>query len=292
MIPGLRRGRAERAAWAFLAFPLAVVFVFTALPTAAGVGLSFFEWDGRDLPRFVGLENYRAAAGDAQLWLCLRNTLLFAVGTVPGSVVLAFLVAVALHAEWFRGRGAARAVFFLPTVMSLVAVGFVWQWMLNPRAGLVRALLPQRAPPDFLGDSWLGLATLMGVQVWRNLGFCVVLYLAALSRLSRSVREAAAVDGAGPWQTTWRITWPSVAPTTVFLTITGAIWALQVFDLDLVMTGWSPQRCVDVLNTHLFREFRNGRMGYSATIGTVLLLLSGLVTWAQLRFVRGAGGRA
>jgi multiple sugar transport system permease protein len=242
--------RRSLGGWAFIAFPLGIIFVFTALPTLVGAGLSFFDWDGGGMPRFVGIENYRSAvARDPQLWLALRNTVLFALGTVPLTVVGAFLIAVAVNASWFRGRAAARTVFFLPTVMSIVAVGFIWQWMLNPRAGLLEALLGPSGQnlPDFLADSWLGLATLIIVQVWRNLGFCVVLYVAA-------------------------------------------IWALQVFDLDLVMSGWSPQRFNDMLNTHIFREFKNGRLGYSATIGVVLLSLIAAVTWAQFRWLRAAGG--
>ena len=282
----------SKSGWAFVAFPLAVIFVFTAGPTAAAVVLTFFDWDGGGWPRFVGLANYAALAGDTQLRLAVRNTLVFAAGTVPVTVLLAFLVAVALNARWFRGRSAARTMYFLPTVMSIVAVGFVWQWMLNPRAGLPRALPGGGDAPDFLADSWLGLSTLMLVQVWRNLGFCVVLYVAALSRVPRSLYQAASVDGATPWQTTWKVAWPAVRPMTAFLLITGTIWALQVFDLDLVMTGWSPQRFNDVLNTHVFREFKNGRLGYAATVGVVVLGLTAAVTFAHLHWLRAAEGRS
>ncbi len=289
-------GRSNWSGWAFVAFPLAVILAFTALPTLVGVGLSFFDWGGGGVPRFVGLENYRAAlTRDTQLWFALRNTLIFAIGTVPVTVVLAFVVAVALNAQWFRAKAAARAMFFLPTLMSIGAVGFIWQWMLNPRAGLLKVLTGSSGGdlPDFLGDTWLGLVTLIFVQVWRNLGFCVVLYLAALSRVPRSIYDAASVDGAGPLQTTWKVTWPAVRPMTAFLLITGAIWALQVFDLDLVMTGWSPQRFNDMLNTHIFREFKSGRLGYAATVGVVLLSMTAVITYAQFRWLRtGSGGTA
>ncbi len=277
--------------WLFVAFPLVIIGAFTALPTVLGAGLSLFDWDGGGAARFVGLANFQAAAmADAQLWLALRNTVVFTVLTVPVTVVGAFMLAAAVSASWFRGRAAARTMYFLPTVMSIVAVGFIWQWLLNPRAGLASALAGGGGP-DWLGDTWLGLATLSFVQVWRSLGFFMVLYVAAMSRVPRSVYDAAGVDGASPWQSTWRITWPAVRPMTTFLFIIGAIWSLQVFDLDLVMTGWSPQRYLDMINTHLFREFKNGRVGYAATIGVVVLALTALVTWAQLRHA-GRGGEA
>ncbi|MHC5022587.1 MAG: carbohydrate ABC transporter permease [Planctomycetota bacterium] len=282
--------RAATAGWLFIAFPMLIIVVFTAVPTVLGAGLSLFDWDGGATARFVGLSNYRAAfGGDAQMWRALRNTILFAVGTVPLTVVGSFLLASAVSASWFRGRAAARTVYFLPTVMSIVAVGFVWQWGLNPRSGLLTGL-GGGPGPDWLGDTWLGLGTLMFVQVWRSLGFFLVLYVAAMSRVPRSVYDAAGVDGAGSWQATWRITWPAVRPMTTFLFVIGAIWALQVFDLDLVMTGWSPQRCTDMLNTHLFREFKNGRLGYASTIGVIVLALTALVTWIQFQRARRSAG--
>ena len=101
--------RSSTSGWAFAAFPLAVIAVFTALPTVAGVMLSFFEWTGGGLPQFIGIENYRAAIGhDPQLVHSLRNTLVFAVATVPITVILAFLLAVALKAEWFIGKTAVK----------------------------------------------------------------------------------------------------------------------------------------------------------------------------------------
>ena len=275
--------------WAFIACPMAIIAVFTAIPTLLGIGLSFFYWDGGSTLSFVGLENYRSAfAADAQLKRSLLNTLIFTACSVPPSVGFGFLIAVTIHARWFRGKTLARTMFFLPTVMSIVAVGFTWQWMLNQRAGVVN-LLPGVNPsssPDWLGDTWLGLATLILVQVWRTIGFCVVLYVAALSRVPKSLYEAAAVDGASSWKMTRHITWPSVRPMTAFLAITGAIWALQVFDLDLVMTGAGPQRWVDMINTQLFREFKSGRLGYAATIGVVILAMTAVVATIQFWWFR------
>lgn len=287
--------RPSLTGWGFIAFPLAIIAVFTAGPTVAGIALSLFEWSGGGWPRFIGLLNYETAvAADRQLWLATRNTVIFAAGTVPVTVLLAFLAAGAMHARWFRGATVVRTLFFVPTVLSIVAVGFIWQWMLNPRAGLPTALLGRSGEdlPDWLGDSWLGLATLMTVHVWRHLGFCIVLYTAALSRVPQSLRDAASVDGAGPWRALWNVSWPSVRPMTAFLVITGAIWALQVFDLDLVMTGWSPQEWNDLLNTHVFREFKNGRLGYAATVAVFVLVLTAVVTVAPYRWWRPSEGRA
>jgi len=291
-------GRTQLNGWAFIAFPLLVIGVFTALPTAAGIVLSFFEWDGGEHGRFIGLENYRALLiNDPQCLYALRNTIIFAVATVPITTVLAFLCAVALHAPWFVGRTALRTVFFMPTVISIVAVGFIWRWMLDPQSGLVNAglraagidVLLGGEAPLWLGDTPWALAAIICVQVWRNLGFCIVLYLAALGQTPRSLYEAAGVDGAGSWRTTWHIVCPTMRPMTAFLFITGAIWALQVFDLVWMMTGGAEQRYTDVLNAHLYREFAANRLGYSATVGVLVLVLSATVTAAQFRWLRDSG---
>ncbi len=303
--------------WGFVAFPLAIIFLFTALPTIVGVALSLFEWTGGGWPRFVGLQNYATAFGDRTLGRALINTLLFAAGTVPLTILLAFPLAVAMNAPWFRGRTALRTIFFLPTVISIVAIGLLWRWVLEPSsAGLLNHALttmgleslpnqafealnvvagwlhlPQFVAPDARHPEWLagtplGLATIIAVSTWRGLGFAIVLYLAALGNVPQASYDAAAVDGAGPWQIMWRITWPSVRPMTFFLLITGLIGALQVFDIIIVMMGQFEQNWTDMLNVYLYREFGRSRLGYAATIGVVLLAATGLVTAAQLALWR------
>jgi len=276
-------------AWGYLAFPLTIVVLFTALPSLAGVALSFFEWSGGGSPRFVGLENYRALFTAGPFLPALRNTLIFALVTVPITIGGAFLAAAALNAEWFRGRTMVRTILFVPTIISIVAIGFIWRWVLDPSPGgllntALTSLGVDRADlPDWLGSSPWALVTIIFVSIWRGLGFAVVLYLAALGGVPRSLYDAAAVDGATAWQTLRHITWPSVRPMTFFLLITGMIGALQVFDVVLVMIGTSAQGWADVLNLYLYREFTLNRLGYASTIGVVILILTILITALQWR---------
>lgn len=279
----------SRNAWLFLAFPLAIIVLFTALPSLAGIFMSFFEWSGGGSPRFIGLENYRALSAAGPFWPALRNTLVFAVVTVPITTGGAFLISAALNAEWFRGRTTLRTILFIPTIVSIVAIGFIWRWVLDPSpSGLLNHALEwvglnRDALPDWLGHTPWGLATIIGVSIWRGLGFAVVLYLAALGGVPRSMYDAAAVDGATSWQTLWHITWPGVRPMTFFLLITGMIGALQVFDIVLVMIGTSATGWTDVLNLYLYREFTLNRLGYASAIGVVILLLTIIITAIQWR---------
>ncbi len=297
--------------YAFIAFPLAIIFIFTALPTLAGVILSFFEWSGGGMPQFIGLQNYQALADSKDFIYALQNTLVFTAATVPITVILAFLFAVALNAEWFKGRSLLRTVFFLPTIISIVAIGFIWRWLLDPSdAGLLNHYLTpfiesiitptlnfvggmfknpelgEFGKIDFLGNSPLGLTTIIIVSIWRGLGFSIVLYLATLGSVPRAYYEAAAVDGAGPWKMIWHITWPTVRPMTFFLFITGTITALQVFDIILVMIGTNQQKYTDVLNLFLYREFTQNRLGFAAAIGVVLLVITAVITVCQMLFLR------
>jgi len=301
----LRIRRDSLGGWRFVAFPLAVIFLFTLLPTIIGAGLSFFEWSGGGTPHFIGLQNYRDALADRALWPALRNTLVFALVFVPVTTIAAFLFAVAMNAGWFVGKTVTRTIFFLPTVVSIVAIGFIWRWVLEPSdagllnhmldriVGLAARLVGRSEPivvdwPDWLGNSPWGLATIIAVSIWRGLGFAVVLYLAALGSVPRSQYDAAAVDGAGPWQALWQITWPGVRPTTYFLLITGMIGALQVFDVVLVMIGAIEQPWTDVLNLYLYREFGQNRLGYAATLGVIVLAVTVFVTIAQLAWLRSS----
>lgn len=284
--------RSSARAFAFLAFPLAILTVFHLLPSVAGLGLSLFAWDGSSAPAFVGAENFRALTRDDRFWAALRNTLLYCAGTAPVTVLLGFLLAAAVHAPWFAGKALVRTVFFLPTVVAIVAVGFVWRWLLSDQGGLVPAALRGLGwadPPDFLQDGYWPLASVIGVSIWRGAGFCLVLYLAAMSGISRSLYEAAEIDGASRWAVLRHVTWPGVAPMTVFLLVTGVIGGLQVFDVVFVMTSADvEQRSTNVLNWYVYREFKAGRLGYAATLGAVVFTLTLAATLVQLRLMRAA----
>lgn len=296
----LPMSRAARASpYIFLAVPMGVLLIFTLIPTLAGLFLSLFQWDGTGWPRWVGLGNFRALAADARFWPALINTLVFVILTVPASTLLGFALAVAVHAKWFKGRAIARTMLFLPTIVSIVAVGFVWRWMLEDKGGLLPASLRSIGldPPDFLqGGSIISIAgvnvlawpmlSIILVQVWRTAGFCMVLYLAALSAVSDSLYEAAEVDGASPWQSLRAITIPQVRPMTAFLLITGVIGALQVFDLIWAITVAAETDATNVLNLYVLREFQRSRLGYAATIGVVIFALTLAATAAQLLLLR------
>lgn len=304
--------RRHLSAYSFLAFPLAVLFIFTLAPTIAGLLLGFFQWDGGTEPRFVGLANFQLLWEDPRFVPSLWNTMRYVGATVPLTVAFGFLLAIALHARWFRGKTLIRTAIFLPTIVSIIAIGFVWRWLLDDQGGLIPAvydfvasnlktadILPSFLPvrcPSLLQDGDWPMMWVMVVSVWRGVGFCMVLYLAALAGIPEQLYEAAAVDGASDQEMVRHITWPMVAPMSVFLLVTGIISALQVFDVIWAMTAGTETASTRVLNLFVFREFQQSRLGYAAAIGGVIFALTLAATAAQLILFRramqapGAGG--
>lgn len=306
-------GRQTFTAWSFVAFPLAVLMVFVLLPTVAGLVLGFFDWSGGpvwtsdagwNLPRYIGLENFRRLLSEPTIGHGLRNTIVFTLVSVPLSVLVGFLLASAVNSEWFRGRTLVRTLLFMPTIVSIVAIAFVWRWMLDSDAGLLNWLL------EISGAGWLlrlaGLETLprwlvddpwpfvwiVIIQIWRTVGFTMVLYLAALQGIPQSLYEAGSIDGASRWQSLRYITWPMVMPMTTFLLVTGVITALQVFDLVYIMSGRSVTDSTTVLNVEVYRQFTFGSYGYAAAIGMLIFVITMLATALQLLAARGRGANA
>lgn len=293
--------RRSTTAYSFLAFPLVILLLFTLLPTVLGLGLSLFQWDGNGPPSFVGLRNFSALLEDPRFWPALRNTIVFGVISVPPAVFLAFLFAVAVHARWFRGKALVRTLFFMPTIISIVAIGFVWRWLLDDQAGLlnwVLGLVGLHDPPNWLQDGSWPFFWIIVISIWQKLGFCLVLYLATLAGINETLYEAAEVDGASRAEVLRHITWPQAAPMTAFLMVTGVISAFMIFDLVYVVTGSSAamqeNNSTNVLNLYIYRQFTYGQLGLASAIGVVIFLLTATATGAQLLYFgrRGPAGSA
>jgi len=283
-------GRQTRSAYFFLAFPLGILLLFTLVPTVLGLGLSLFQWNGNGPPAFVGLKNFQALLHDAKFWPALRNTIVYGIVSVPPAVFLAFFLAVAVHARWFRGKALIRTLFFMPTIISVVAIGFVWRWLLDDQAGLLNyalRLVGVDNPPNWLQDRYWPLSWITALPTCHTARPCLARHLAAPAGINDTLYEAAEVDGASRMRVLRHITWPQAAPMTAFLMVTGVISALMVFDLVYVVTGAtagsiSESDRTNVLNLFIFRQFGYSRFGYASAIGVVIFLLTIVATVAQL----------
>ncbi len=283
-------------AWDFVAVPLLLLVVFHVIPCFWGIGLSFFRFDAIAAADWVGLDNYRRLGRDptaiAALWVTAR----YAIAAVPLGLLAGLIVALAIDERWFRGKGVARTLFFLPNVISLVAVAFIWEWLLNPEYGIINHGLRYTAqspwlaqagftPKKWLSDPELALWCVIALQIWHGLGFTVIVFLAGLQGIPEVYYEAARLDGASRWRQVRDVTLPLLTPTLMFLSIMGFIGAFQVFQSVYIMTGGGPADATRVIVYYLWQTaFERVQLGYASAIAVLIFAVVLLLTLAQWRF--------
>lgn len=262
---------------------LAGMVVFLMAPVLSSLVLSFSQWDLIGELSWVGLDNYVAALGDPAVLGALRNTLTFIIGYLPSVVLIALGLALLLNRR-IRGRVVFRAIYFVPVVTSWVAVSLIWKWLLNPQYGLINFALGAIGikGPGWLFDPAWAMTGVILTSVWKDIGFVTVIYLAGLQDIPEPLYEAAALDGATPWQRFWSITFPMLAPTTFFVTTISLISSFQVFDQVWIMTQGGPAGATSVMVELIYKNaFSYYKMGYASAISWVLFALIFAVTIAQ-----------
>lgn len=273
---------------------------FTALtlyPLLASVWFSLCDYSVLTEPVFLGTENYRELWRDEVFWLALRNTVVFAVVSIPLGTALAIGLAVLLN-QPVRGRGLYRTIFFLPSLVPAISLAILWQWLLNGSVGLVNEVLqwPLRLvnvvagtalrAPDWLNDPSWALWGLVLTGLW-GAGNAMVIYLAGLQEIPAELYEAAEMDGANAWQRFVNITLPLLTPVIFFNVIMGLIGSLQTFAVPYILTngGDGPGRSLLFLATYIYQSaFDYWNMGYASALALVLFLLILALTLVVVRF--------
>lgn len=260
---------------AALALQAAIVW----LPAAASVALSVTTWDGIGSPfdaRVVGLGNYAALfASTPRFWSAVLNNGLWLVAylgvALPVGVVLAWLLDRRL-----RGARLYQAAFYLPVLLSLALVGFVWQLQYAPDQGFLNNALGRTGPAaiDWLGDRSLNRWSVLVAGVWRQVGYVMVVYLAGLRTVDPALRDAAAIDGATEWQAFRRVVLPALRPITTVALVISAIDAVRMFDLPYVLNG--GVNGIETLGTLVTSNLATeaSRIGFGSAVATILLLVS------------------
>jgi raffinose/stachyose/melibiose transport system permease protein len=273
-------GHAGRSRWlpyALLALPAAVYGTFVLYPLATTARLSLYEWDGLTAPSFVGFANYMALAGDARFRAALAHNGAFLAFYTLLPVAFALLLVVFLAQERaVRGIAVYRVGLFVPQVIPMVVVGVVWRWMYSPTNGLVNAVFAWfgAAPRPFLGQAASALPAVGMVGSWVQYGFAMVLFLAGIQQIDRTLYEAAAVDGAGVWAKFRHVTLPGLRGPIVVAVTVSLIAALRVFDLVFVMTRGGPADSTIVMALEIYRRaFLVREAGMAAAGATVLIAL-------------------
>jgi sn-glycerol 3-phosphate transport system permease protein len=260
-----------------LLLPAAVLLAaFTHYPAGATIWQSFFSTPRGDRAAvYIGLANYRDMLDDPVFWQALANNAWYALGTIPVSIALAMAMALWVNRR-IAGRPLLRLAFFTPTVLPMIAVANIWLFFYTPGYGLLDQALGAFGLPahNWLGSRETALACLMVVAVWKEAGFFMIFYLAALQQISPVLGEAAAIEGAKSWYFFRRVTFPLLMPTTLFVMVNAVINAFRLVDHIVVMTRGGPDNASTLLLYYIFDiGFKYWDTAYAATLTVVLLAL-------------------
>ena len=286
---GLMARKEQRAAYLFLSPWLIGLAVFWMIPLIASLLLSFSEWNIITSPHWLGLENFREMLfDDRTFWLSIRVTLKYMILSVPLYLICGLLLSLLLNLK-IRGINLFRTLFFLPAVLSGVAVAVLWVALLNPDVGAVNSVLRGLGisdPPRWLDSPTWAVPSVVLVGLW-GIGGGAIIYLAGLQNISAQLYEAALLDGAGPWQRFRYVTLPMLTPTLLFVLLTGLIDAFQVFDIAYVLSKGGQGGLGDSLQFYLINlwneAFQNGRYGYASALSWVLVLAAAAVILVVFR---------
>jgi len=282
--PAGARWRAHVHGWLLL-LPAAVLLVaFTHYPVVATLYQSLFSTPKPSRPSvWVGLDNYRALVDDPVFWQALGNNVWFALGTIPISIALALLMAVWVNGR-IPGRALLRLSFFTPTVLPMIAVANIWLFFYTPGYGLLEQITRLLGLPshNWLGSRSTALGCLMVVTVWKEAGFFMIFYLAALQQMSPHLAEAASLMGAGQGYFFRRVTFPLLMPTTLFVLVNAVINSFRLVDHIVVMTKGGPDNATTLLLYYIYDvAFKFWDSTYAATLTLVLLVILAALAMGQ-----------
>jgi ABC-type sugar transport system permease subunit len=275
------------APYVFVAPFFLMFLVFWVGPIVTSVGISLTDWNGVELPRFVGLANYRKLLVSSEFYTAVQNTLVAAL--VYDALMVALAIALAVLLEWrhLPFRRFFRAAFFVPVTMSLAVVALVFQLIYAKEGGLLNQLIQAAGLPyriDWLGDERLALWSIVALRVWRATGYYAIIVLAGLQNIPKELYEGAAIDGATAWQSFRRITLPLLRPVLAFVVITSSIWALQLFDEPWILTKGGPVNATLTMVIYLYQHsFQYGELGFGASIAYVLTMVIAIFSFLQLK---------
>jgi multiple sugar transport system permease protein len=309
--PGSLHRPQRRFAFSVMTPIMIYLMIFSLLPMIWAVILGFFDYSparvggalfglGESNP-FIGINNYIDMFGDSQPATVFRksiiNTFLFTLLVLPLNLAITLPLAIIIERSHARVKGFFRAVYFLPTVTSAVAVALIWGAIYNPQAGLLNTLIrtigltPPKAwlsdPQAFVFGIPLAMVALIIAHLWQDFGYNLVIFIAALQGIPQNLRDAAMVDGANEQQMFWYVTLPLLQPTLLFVCVMTILSSLQMFILAQVMTAGGPREQTTTMLMSIYSNaFRYQNMGWAAAMSMVLFGIIMLFTIVQFRFLR------
>ncbi|WP_277208802.1 carbohydrate ABC transporter permease [Isoptericola croceus] len=284
---GTSRLHRNEQKWAlgFVALPVLGYLLFILYPVLFALYASLTRWNGLGAMEFIGLQNYANLLTDDRFHQSMWNTIFYLVG-IPIGLAISLALALAMNRR-LVGLTVFRTIYYIPVICSIAAVAILWQWAYNGDFGLVNQFLGLLGidGPNWLADATWSKPAITLMMVWKGLGYSMLLYLAAIQAVPRSLMEAAELDGAGAWQRFRAITLPMVRPVTFFLVVTQIIASAQIFaEIQIMTPGGGPEYSTASAVFHIWRQaFQYQQMGYATAMAIVLGILIFIITLIQFR---------
>ena len=277
---GPRYLKAQIYGWLLLLPAFTLLIAFTHYPAVATLAQSFFSSGTARRPStFIGLDNYAYMANDPVFWKVLSNNIWYAVGTIPTSIAIAIVMALWVNRR-LPGRGLVRMAYFTPTILPMIAVANIWLFFYTPDIGLIDQIsgLFGLASQNWLGDPDTVLGCIIVITIWKEAGFFMIFYLAALQSLPPELEEAGRLEGAGRWYFFWKVTFPLLMPTTLFVLINAVINSFKLVDQLFILTKGGPNNASSLLLYYIYEvAFSFFDQAYASTLTVVLLILLAVI---------------
>lgn len=276
------------AAYLFL-LPFLIFFVgFVLYPMFMCVYTSFFDATMGREDVYIGFGNYRELFSDPVFWVALKNTAIIVLVSVPVTCAFSLWVASAISKMHVAATSAFRCIFYLPVVTGSVAVTMVWKWMFNNYYGIFNYLGQSTGlidkPINWLGDPKYALGCIILILLTTSVGQPIVLYVSALDNVDKTLVEAAQVDGATPFQAFWKVKWPQMMPTTLYILVITTINSFQCFALIQLLTSGGPKNSTMTIMYYIYyNAFKLYRYGYGNAMGVILAIIIAILSAVQLR---------
>ncbi|WP_243109716.1 carbohydrate ABC transporter permease [Clostridium sartagoforme] len=262
--------------------PALIIFlVFSIYPIGYMIYLSFHNWDLiNPVKQFVGMNNFKDLINDALFLQVIRNSIVYMIVTVLGSIILGTLLAVFLNKDTRISR-ILQSVTFAPYVISMVSVAFIWQWIMDADYGLLNYFLNffGISNIDWLNNTSIAIFSLAVISIWKSLGYNALIILAALKSVPKYIYEAAQIDDTKPMKVFFKITLPMISPSLFFLTIMNIISSFKVFETISLITAGGPINSTNTLVYYIYEYgFKYNKIGYASAAGVILFLILGIMT--------------
>jgi multiple sugar transport system permease protein len=290
---GTYRTRQKLVPYFFLLPAILLFATFMVYPLLKGFQMSFYHWSimPNKPSTFIGLDNYLKALQDPIVGVAFRNTVVYTVVSVPGQMILAMLVALLIH-NVTRGKVFFRTIYYIPVITSWVIVSLLFRYLFQSPEGLINYFLNEILhiipdPVAWLQQANTAMIPIIGLGIWKGIGWSMIIYLAALQTIPHELGEAAAIDGANAWQRFWQVTLPLISPTVVFTLVMLLIGGFNVFISVYLITNGGPMQQTEVLLSYMYHQsFDFVDFGYGAALSFMMASVIVFASYLQMKFLR------